>query len=54
MTRIKRIPAVLWTSLLVLAGVSSAVVGVYLLCGIAVALIVGGVAAAAVGLLVDA
>lgn len=39
--------------LLVAAGAASAVAGVYLLLGLGVALIVGGVAAVAFGLLVD-
>lgn len=50
---IKRIPAVAWSAFLVLAGAGSALAGVYLLTGLAVTLIVGGVAATALGLLVD-
>lgn len=53
MKHIKRIPAVAWSAFLVLAGAGSALAGVYLLTGLAVTLIVGGVAATALGLLVD-
>ena len=40
-------------ALLAIAGAAAVVAGVYLLAGVAVALIVGGVGAVAVGLLVD-
>lgn len=53
MTRIKRIPGAAWAALLVLAGACSALVGVYLFLGLAATLVIGGVAAVAVGLLVD-
>lgn len=53
MTRIKRIPGTLWAVLLVAGGLAAALAGVYLLAGLAVSLIVGGVIAAALGLLVD-
>jgi len=49
----KRIPPVILTTALALAGCASLLAGVYLLLGLPVALIVGGVLAAAVGLLVD-
>lgn len=45
-------PAVL-LALLVVLGAGCALAGVYLLFGLAVALVVGGVAAVALGLLVD-
>jgi hypothetical protein len=53
MSHFKQIPVALLLLLLVLIGVIAAIAGVYLLQGLAVALIVGGVTAAATGLLVD-
>lgn len=53
MTTFKRLPAQLVPVVAVLAGLSSLLAGVYLLAGLPVALIVGGVLATAVGLLVD-
>jgi len=53
MTRMKRIPPVALTATLALAGFGSLLAGVYLLAGLAVALIVGGALATAAGLLVD-
>jgi len=49
----KQIPPVVLTTTLTLAGFGSLLAGVYLLAGLAVALIVGGALATAVGLLVD-
>jgi len=49
----KRIPRVVWPALLVVVGFCSVAAGVYLLAGLAVTLLVVGVAAVALGLLVD-
>ncbi len=53
MSHFKQVPAPLLLTLLALLGVGAVVAGVYLIWGLAVALIVGGVIAAAAGLLVD-
>lgn len=53
MSHFKHIPAPLLLALLVLAGLTAAVAGVYLIWGTAVALIVGGIVATTAGLLVD-
>ncbi|MGD9693925.1 MAG: hypothetical protein AB7G17_14395 [Phycisphaerales bacterium] len=53
MRHVKRIPGLTVAVLLVLLGVVSVLTGVYLLTGLAVTLIVGGVLAVAAGLLVD-
>lgn len=53
MSILKRPSAAFLVALLVLAGFACALAGVYLLTGLAVSLIVGGVAAVAFGLLVD-
>lgn len=53
MKHLKRIPTIVLPALLVLAGSVAALAGVYLLLGLAAALITGGVAGVAAGLLVD-
>jgi len=53
MTRLKRIPPVVLPILLVVLGLGAALAGAYLLFGLPVTLIAGGVASVAVGLLVD-
>jgi hypothetical protein len=52
-TRLKRLPADLLTTLVVVAGFGLAVAGLYLLAGLAVTLLVSGVVVAAAGLVVD-
>ncbi len=53
MSHFKQIPVALLPALLALGGVAAIVLGVHLIWGAPVALIVGGVIAAATGLLVD-
>ena len=53
MSHLKRIPAALVSVLLVLCGLTAALVGVYLRTDMAVTLIVGGATAVVVGLIVD-
>lgn len=53
MKNIKRIPAVIWPTLLVALGFGAAIYGVFGLLGQDAALVVGGVVLVAAGLLVD-
>lgn len=53
MSHFKQIPVALLPLFLTLVGVGAVVTGVYLIWGVAVALIVGGTVGAATGLLVD-
>lgn len=53
MRLLRRIPSVVLPLVLVLAGGSAALAGVYLLAGLAPTLVVGGAAAVVAGLVVD-
>jgi hypothetical protein len=53
MSHFKHIPVALLPLALLLLGVAAVLAGAYLLTGLAVTLVVGGIVAAAAGLLVD-
>lgn len=53
MTRLKRLPVTVVPAMAVLTGFGLAVAGLYLLAGLAVTLLVAGVALVAAGLVVD-
>lgn len=53
MKHLRRVPPILLPVSLVLAGAAASIAGVYLLLGLAAALITGGAAAVVAGLLVD-